>query len=146
MISCFICLKPVIMKSIVLAVSIVLGLGMASNESTTESKQMKFYDFKVADISGETFDFASLEGKRVMIVNTASKCGYTPQYEELQKLYEAYGGDNFEIIGFPCNDFGGQEPGSEADIATFCQKNYGVTFPMMSKVGIKGLSQATREK
>jgi glutathione peroxidase len=75
-----------------------------------------------------------LKGKRVLIVNTASKCGYTPQYEDLEKLYRTYGGDNFTVIGFPSNDFGWQEPGSEEEIAAFCSSKYDVTFPMMSKV------------
>ncbi len=101
-----------------------------------------FHEFAVKDINGDSFDFASLKGKRVLIVNTASKCGYTPQYEDLQKLYEMYGGSNFEIIGFPCNQFMGQEPGSNAEIKEFCQKNYGVSFPMMDKIDVKGDDQA----
>jgi glutathione peroxidase len=97
-----------------------------------------FYDLKVKKLNGEDFDFDQLRGKRVLIVNTASECGFTPQYAQLQELYELYGGENFTIIGFPSNDFGGQEPGSNAEIAGFCQKNYGVTFPMMDKIAIKG--------
>jgi glutathione peroxidase len=96
------------------------------------------YDFTVEDINGKAFDLSTLKGKKVMIVNTASKCGLTPQYEQLQSIYEQYGGDDFVIIGFPANNFMGQEPGSEEEIATFCQKNYGVTFPMMSKISVKG--------
>lgn len=107
------------------------------NQEETSMAQ-SFYDFKVKDINGEDFDMNSLKGKRVLIVNTASKCGYTPQYESLQELYEKYGGDKFVIIGFPCNQFGGQEPGTNEDIKTFCQKNYGVSFPMMDKVDVKG--------
>lgn len=99
---------------------------------------MNFYDFKVRDIDGNEFDFASLKGKRVMIVNTASECGYTPQYKQLQELYDQYGGNSFTIIGFPANNFGGQEPGTDMEIAAFCEKNYGVTFPMMSKISVKG--------
>lgn len=99
---------------------------------------MSFYDFKVRTLKLEDYDLSQLKGKRVLIVNTASECGYTPQYTQLQELYELYGGENFTIIGFPSNDFGGQEPGSNADIAGFCQKNYGVTFPMMDKIAIKG--------
>lgn len=95
------------------------------------------YGFKVNDIDGKEFDFSTLKGKKIMIVNTASECGYTPQYQQLQELYDTYKNKNFVIIGFPCNDFGGQEPGTEADIKSFCSKNYGVTFPMMSKVGVK---------
>jgi glutathione peroxidase len=74
----------------------------------------------------------------VLVVNTASKCGFTPQYEGLEKLYETYGGDKFTIIGFPANNFANQEPGTDKEIATFCEKNYGVSFPMMSKISVKG--------
>lgn len=97
-----------------------------------------FYDLQAKTITGETFNFSSLKGKKVMIVNTASKCGFTPQYKELEKLYEQYGGDNFVIIGFPSNDFLRQEPGTNEEIANFCQMNYGVTFPMMAKISVKG--------
>lgn len=109
---------------------------LAMAEETT--KAMSFHDFKVQDINGQSFDFASLKGKRVLIVNTASKCGFTPQYEDLQSLYEQHGGDDFVIIGFPCNQFMGQEPGSNEEIKAFCQKNYGVSFPMMDKIDVKG--------
>ncbi len=97
-----------------------------------------FYDFKVKDIDGNDFDLSSLKGKKVLVVNTASKCGNTPQYEQLQGLYEKYGDKTFVIIGFPANNFGQQEPGSNAEIEEFCTKNYGVTFPMMSKISVKG--------
>ena len=96
--------------------------------------QQSFYDLRAQTIDGEEFLFSELKGKRVLIVNVASKCGYTPQYEELQKLHEQYGGEDFIILGFPANDFGFQEPGSEAQIKSFCSKNYGVSFQMMSKV------------
>ena len=96
------------------------------------------HQFKVEDIDGGIFDLASLKGKKVMIVNTASKCGLTPQYEQLEALYQAYKDSNFTIIGFPANNFMGQEPGSNEEIAEFCQKNYGVSFPMMSKISVKG--------
>lgn len=100
--------------------------------------QNSFHDFSVKDIEGKEFDLSGLKGKKVMVVNTASKCGLTPQYEQLQELYEKYSGDEFTIIGFPANNFANQEPGSNNEIATFCEKNYGVTFPMMSKVSVKG--------
>ncbi|WP_299580220.1 glutathione peroxidase [uncultured Sunxiuqinia sp.] len=100
--------------------------------------QTSLYDFKVKDIEGSDFDLSQLKGKKVLIVNTASKCGLTPQYELLQELYEQYGGDDFTIIGFPANNFANQEPGSNDDIAEFCQQNYGVSFPMMSKISVKG--------
>ncbi|MGH2666837.1 glutathione peroxidase [Flavobacterium sp.] len=96
------------------------------------------YQFKVTDIEGKEFDFASLKGKKVMIVNTASKCGLTPQYEQLQALYDEFKADNFVVVGFPSNSFEDQEPGTNAEISTFCKKNYGVSFPMMGKVSVKG--------
>lgn len=96
------------------------------------------HQFKVTDISGNEFDFSALIGKKVMVVNTASKCGLTPQYEQLQEIYDQYKNDNFIIIGFPANNFMSQEPGSDQDIAAFCELNYGVTFPMMSKISVKG--------
>ncbi len=102
------------------------------------SGQKNFHDFTVEDIYGESYPLSQLKGKKVLVVNTASKCGLTPQYKGLEELYEKYGGDNFVIIGFPSNDFAGQEPGSNEEIAEFCQVNYGVTFPMMSKITVKG--------
>ena len=102
------------------------------------SAQQSFYDFKVQDIDGNNFDLSSLKGKKVLVVNTASKCGLTPQYEQLQSIFEKYGGDKFTIIGFPANNFLKQEPGTNSEIEEFCQKNYGVTFQMMSKISVKG--------
>ncbi|MGB0377031.1 MAG: glutathione peroxidase [Flavobacteriaceae bacterium] len=99
------------------------------------------YQFQVKDIEGEIFDFKDLKGKKVMIVNTASKCGYTHQYEKLQRVYETYKDQDFVIIGFPANNFMWQEPNSDTEISAFCQKNYGVTFPMMSKISVKGRNQ-----
>jgi glutathione peroxidase len=96
-----------------------------------------FYDFKVKTLEGKEFDFSTLKGKKVMIVNTASKCGNTPQYKDLEEVYEKYQG-NFVILGFPANNFANQEPGSAADIRKFCTENYGVTFPMMEKISVKG--------
>jgi glutathione peroxidase len=95
------------------------------------------YDFKVPGLDGNQIDFSGYKGKKIMIVNTASKCGNTPQYDELEKLYEKYK-DKLVIIGFPANNFGGQEPGSNQEIKEFCKKNYGVTFPMAEKVSVKG--------
>lgn len=94
--------------------------------------QKSFHDFIVEDINGNEFDLSQLKGKKVLVVNTASKCGFTPQYEQLQKIYETYGGENFTIIGFPANNFLKQEPGSNSDIAEFCKINFGVTFPRQS--------------
>ena len=102
-----------------------------------QTKQ-SIYQFKVKDLNGKTFDFASLKGKKILVVNTASKCGYTPQYEQLEEIYRLYKNKNFVIIGFPANNFGSQEPGTNAEIATFCKANYGVSFPMMSKISVKG--------
>jgi glutathione peroxidase len=96
-----------------------------------------FYDFKVKTLEGKDFDFASLKGRKVMIVNTASKCGFTPQYEDLEKLYEQYG-QKLVIIGFPANNFMNQEPGNALEIRQFCTDKYGVTFPMMEKISVKG--------
>lgn len=96
------------------------------------------HQFTVETLEGDTFDFSSLKGKKVLVVNTASKCGLTPQYKDLQALFEQYGNDDFVIVGFPANDFLAQEPGSNEEIATFCERNYGVSFPMMAKIGVKG--------
>lgn len=100
------------------------------------------YGFKVKALDGKDFDFKSLKGKKVLIVNTASKCGLTPQYKELEELYKAYGGNDFVIIGFPANNFKNQEPGTNEEIMNFCSMNYGVTFPMMSKISVKGEDMA----
>ncbi|MFB9109914.1 glutathione peroxidase [Flavobacterium gyeonganense] len=108
-----------------------------SNTEKIMGKQT-IYQFKVQDLSGDTFDFSSLKGKKIMIVNTASKCGLTPQYKELEALYKEYGSKGFVIVGFPANNFASQEPGTNKEIAAFCQQNYGVTFPMMDKVSVKG--------
>jgi glutathione peroxidase len=96
------------------------------------------YDFKSITIEGEEFDFSSLEGKKVMIVNIATECSLAPQLKKLQELYEEYGGNNFEIIGFPCNDFGKQEPGDHDEIKEVCTNKYAITFPLMEKIEIKG--------
>src|SRR5580765_606885 len=95
------------------------------------------YEFKVPGLDGKTINFKKFKGKKIMIVNTASKCGNTPQYSDLEKLYEQYK-DKLVIIGFPANNFGKQEPGSNEEIGEFCKKNYGVTFPMAEKVSVKG--------
>ena len=98
------------------------------------------YDFKMTSIDGDVIDFARYKGKTLLIVNTASKCGFTKQYAELQKLNEQFG-SKVTILGFPANNFGGQEPGSNAEISEFCQKNYGVTFQMFEKISVKGDDQ-----
>jgi glutathione peroxidase len=125
------------MKKLVTPILIsVLVLTMISMTSDNTAKTL--YDFKAKTLDGTEYDFSKLKGKKVMIVNTASECGYTPQYAGLQELYAKYDSLNFEIIGFPCNQFGGQEPGTATEIKTFCTKNYGVTFQMMEKVDVKG--------
>jgi glutathione peroxidase len=98
------------------------------------------YDFKMNALDGKAIDFAQYKGKTLLIVNTASKCGYTPQYAELQELHKQYG-NKVVILGFPANNFGGQEPGSNSEIAEFCQKNYGVSFQMFEKISVKGEDQ-----
>jgi len=118
------------MKYIVIALIITLSTAsFAQNNS--------FYDLKATDIDGNEFAFSSLQGKKVLIVNTASKCGFTPQYKELEELHNKYS-TNLVIIGFPANNFMSQEPGTNEEIAEFCQKNYGVSFLMMSKISVKG--------
>ena len=119
------------MKKLTLFISLIVI-------STGAFSQKSFYDFKVKDIDGKEFNLSSLKGKKVLVVNTASKCGFTPQYKELEAIYKQYGGDKFTIIGFPANNFLKQEPGTNKEIAEFCEKNYGVTFPMMSKISVKG--------
>ena len=136
-------------KSLLLSCSILL-LWSCQNQAQnnkTNNKTMEtpsaisaetIYQFKVKDLYGKEFDFASLKGKKILVVNTASECGLTPQYKDLEAIYEKYKDLNFVIVGFPANNFGKQEPGSNEQIAKFCEMNYGVTFPMMSKISVKG--------
>jgi glutathione peroxidase len=98
------------------------------------------YDFKMNSLEGKQIDFSQFKGKNLLIVNVASKCGYTPQYTDLQKLHELYG-SKVTLLGFPANNFGQQEPGSSAEISDFCKKNYGVTFQMFEKISVKGEDQ-----
>lgn len=107
-----------------------------------QAQTSSIYQFKVKDIDGNLFDMASLKGKKVLVVNVASKCGFTPQYKELQELYDMYKDTGFTIIGFPANNFKNQEPGSNSEIKAFCTLNYGVTFPIMDKVSTKGDDQS----
>lgn len=109
--------------------------------SAAWAQPQNLHDFTAETIEGEEFNFSQLAGKKVLIVNTASKCGFTPQYKGLQKLYEKYGGEDFTIIGFPANNFKNQEPGTDEEIKEFCTQNYGVTFRMMSKISVKGEDQ-----
>ena len=112
--------------------------GVSSYDSQPSPKD--FYSLTSLTLDGEVFDFSSLKGKRVVIVNTASECGFTPQYEELQKLHDIYSDKGLVILGFPCNDFGAQESGTHDEIGAFCSKNFGVTFQMMEKITVKGES------
>lgn len=111
---------------------------IVKESSVKKDRVNSIHQFVVFDLNEKPFDFSKLKGKKIMIVNTASKCGYTPQYEELQKLYENYKSKGFIVIGFPANNFRNQEPGTNAEIAEFCKLNYGVTFPMMEKISVKG--------
>lgn len=108
----------------------------------SEAQNKSFYDFTVKTIDGKDFPLSSLKGKKVLVVNVASKCGLTPQYAQLEKLYEKYKEKDFVVIGFPANNFMGQEPGSNEEIAKFCSLNYDVTFPMMAKISVKGKDMA----
>ena len=118
------------------ALYFIIALLMASG--IIEAQEKLFHDFTVKDIDGIEFPLSQLKGKKVLVVNTASKCGLTPQYEDLEKLYQTYGGDKFTIIAFPANNFIGQEPGSNSEIREFCTTEYGITFPLMSKISVKG--------
>jgi glutathione peroxidase len=109
--------------------------------TTLLGTSQSIHSFKVKAIDGKQIDFASFKGKKILVVNTASKCGYTPQYEQLEKVYEQYK-NKLVIVGFPCNQFGGQEPGSNQEIVEFCKKNYGVSFPLADKVDVKGTNTA----
>ena len=115
-----------------------LGLSVPAKAQNPQS----FYDFTVKTIEGKDFPLSALKGKKVLVVNVASKCGFTPQYKELQELYEIYKDKNFVIIGFPANNFLWQEPGTNDEIAQFCSLKYGVTFPMMAKISVKGKEMA----
>lgn len=106
--------------------------------SSAVQAQKSFYDFTVKNIDGYNYPLSQLKGKKVMVVNTASKCGFTPQYKDLEELYKQYKDKNFVIIGFPANNFGHQEPGSNSEIKKFCTEHYSVTFPMMAKISVKG--------
>jgi glutathione peroxidase len=124
-------MKKAIIFSFIMA-AMILSVPVYSQQAKS------FYDFTVKDIDGNTFSLSALKGKKVLVVNTASKCGFTPQYADLEKLYKEYENKKFVIIGFPANNFMGQEPGTNEEIKNFCTANYGVSFPMMSKISVKG--------
>ena len=119
--------------------------GQTNNKEENKNNMQEIqtlHDFVVKDINGKDFDLATLKGNKVLVVNVASKCGLTPQYEDLQALYDKYKNKGFVVIGFPANNFMGQEPGTNSEIMEFCSVNYGVTFPMMDKISVKGKEQA----
>jgi glutathione peroxidase len=133
-----------IVLAAVLGVAAIYGftkrVSPEKRQALIASTPKSFYELSYTSIDGKKIQMSDYKGKYVLCVNVASKCGYTPQYETLEKLYESHK-DNLIIVGFPCNQFLFQEPGSEAEIATFCQKNYGVTFPLSSKLDVKGDKQ-----
>ena len=118
-----------------------LFLSIILMTAITTINAQSIHGFSVKGIDGKDIKMSSFKGKKILVVNTASKCGYTPQYEALEKVYEQYK-DKLVIIGFPCNQFGGQEPGSNEEIVAFCKKNYGVTFPLADKIDVKGENTA----
>jgi glutathione peroxidase len=136
-------LKPIygILLSAVLQTSCVSAQSDLAPQAQSVPAQNNIYNFKVESLEGGVIDFSKFKGKKILIVNTASKCGYTPQYEDLQKLYDKYK-EKLVIVGFPANNFGGQEPGTNTEIQEFCKKNYGVTFPMAAKISVKGEDEA----
>jgi len=114
---------------------LIIGLSISI---TMTAQNKTFHDFQAETIDGKMIDLKDFKGKKLLVVNTASKCGFTSQYEDLEKLYKEFGGENFMIIGFPANNFLKQEPGTNEEIKEFCQLNYGVTFQMMAKISVKG--------
>jgi len=126
------------MKAIIFVFSFLCFNSLPSGKNFTIMEDLPtIYQYKVPSLTGGIIDFSDFKGKKILIVNTASKCGFTPQYAQLEKLYEQHK-DKLVIVGFPANNFGGQEPGTNAEIKEFCTKNYGVTFPMAAKVSVKG--------
>lgn len=127
-------------------IAVIIGLVIStfyfSNKSDVDKTAESIYNFSVKSISGEEVKLSDYEGKVLLIVNVASECGYTPQYEDLQKLYETYNNKGLEILAFPCNDFGGQEPGTNEQIKEFCTTTFGVTFPLFDKIKVLGEEKA----
>jgi glutathione peroxidase len=120
----------------------ILGLALVAALPSQGKAPMSLYDFKVRSLDGKPLDLASLKGKVVLVVNVASECGFTPQYAGLEWLHETYQAKGFTVVGFPCNQFGGQEPGTPEAIQSFCSTKFHVTFPMAEKVDVKGAAQA----
>ena len=130
------------MKSALFAALISCSFVFSSFFKKKGTPTSSIHTFRVNTLEGQEFDFSALKGKKILVVNTASKCGFTPQFEQLQALYEKYKDKNFVVVGFPCNQFASQDPGTSEEIKTFCTRNYGVSFPMMEKVDVKGDSAA----
>jgi glutathione peroxidase len=131
------------MNKIILALAAITFLGISAftvNSKSKEKMSESIYDYKINSIEGEELKLESFKGKKMLLVNVASECGFTKQYKDLQELHEKYG-DKLTIIGFPCNQFGGQEPGTETEIKSFCEKNFGVTFQLTEKIDVKGKNQ-----
>jgi glutathione peroxidase len=126
-----------LVKITILSLIMLFGLSFIFKKKV-KGPLSSIHQFKAKTIDGQEFDFSTLKGKKVLVVNTASECGLTPQYKQLEEVYEKYKDKNFTIIGFPANNFGAQEPGTNTEIKTFCTKNYGVTFQLMEKVSVKG--------
>jgi glutathione peroxidase len=122
----------------ILAVSALAAAAPTAAPKKEPAMPQSVYDFSATRLDGKEQSLADYRGKVLLIVNTASKCGFTPQYEGLEKLYREFEGRGFAVLGFPCNQFGGQEPGSSEEIAAFCRLNYGVTFPMFSRIEVNG--------
>ena len=122
-------------STVLIAVAVAVGLLSLKNDS---SDMKKIYDFTALSNKGKEVNFADYKGKVLLIVNTASKCGFTPQYDGLEALYQKYKDQGLVVIGFPCDQFGHQEPGTDEQIEEFCRLNHGVTFPLMSKSEVNG--------
>jgi glutathione peroxidase len=133
----YLCKKNSTMKKILIAFTSLILVSFILPNKKDFSTKSSIYQFKVDGLNGDVIDFSKFKGKKILIVNTASKCGFTPQYEYLEKLYKTYS-DKLVIVGFPANNFASQEPGTNDEIKAFCTKNYGVTFPMAAKVSVKG--------
>jgi glutathione peroxidase len=137
-------IKTIFIAATLLSCTTSVNSNMAKTDTTStmeNTNPTSIHTFKVTALDGGSIDFSTFKGKKILVVNTASECGYTRQYEGLQKLYDAHK-DKLVIVGFPANNFGGQEPGSNKEIGEFCKKNYGVSFPMAAKISVKGDDQA----
>lgn len=135
-------MKTILILSLIIIAAALYGFRSRWQKPANliSKEPMEFYHLKINSLDGKPIDFKSYQGKYILCVNVASKCGYTPQYADLEKLYEQYG-EKLVVIGFPCNQFLGQEPGSPEEIANFCSKNYGVSFPITEKIDVKGKNQ-----